>query len=57
MQLRQCFARAKPTTENRPEKARFFWLFFPKKPKVLKKNRISKSGFKTGKLATVLNKN
>jgi len=35
-------------TENKPEKATFFWLFlFPKKPKV----------FKKAKLATLLHKN
>jgi len=45
-------------TENKPEKAGFFPTFiFPKKPKVLKKARISKSGFKKGKLTTLLHKN
>ena len=39
MQLRQCFARAKPIRlKITTEKARYFWLlYFQKKPKVLKK--------------------
>jgi len=42
-----CQSQAYPT-ENKPEKARFFWLFyFQKKPKV----------FKKAKLATLLQKN
>jgi len=52
-----CQSQAYPT-ENKPEKARFFWVFlFRKKPKVLKKARITKSGFKKAKLATLLHKN
>jgi len=52
-----CQSQACPT-ENKPEKARFFWLFyFQKKPEVFKKARISKSGFKKAKLATLLHKN
>ena len=42
-------------TEKKPEKARFCLAFFDfqKKPKALKTARISKSGFKTAKLATL----
>jgi len=42
-------------TEKNPEKARFCLSFsdFRKKPKVFKKARISKSGFKKAKLATL----
>jgi len=53
MQLRKCFARAK---QFRMKKARFSLAFFDfqKKPKVFKKARISKSGFKNAKLATLV---
>jgi len=45
-------------TENKQEKAKFFWLFyFQKKPKVFKIARISKSGFKKAKCAALLHKN
>jgi len=45
-------------TESTPEKSQIFLAFlFPKKPKVSKKARISKSGFKKAKLAKLLHKN
>jgi len=45
-------------TENKREKNIFFRLFlFPIKAKVIKKARISNSGFKKAKLATLLHKN
>jgi len=56
-QLRQCFSRVKSCrlkkSQKRPD---FVWLFFAskKKPKVLKKARISKSDFKKAKLSTLL---
>jgi len=50
MQLGQCFSRAKPFRMKKSQK--FFDL--QKKPKVFKKARISKSGFKKAKLATLL---
>jgi len=59
MQLRQCFARAKPIRLKLSEiKPDFSDLLFPNKAKGLQKNnRISKSGFKKAKLATLLHKN
>jgi len=57
MQLRQCFSRAKPfRLKKKTEKARFFLTFFDfqKSQKRSKKVRISKSGFKKAKLATLL---
>jgi len=49
-----CQSQAYPT-ENKPEKARHFQLFyFQKKPKMFTKARISKSSFKKAKLATLL---
>jgi len=58
MQLRQCFARAKPIRlKISLKKARFFCFFIPKKSKVFKKARISKSGFEKAKLTTMLHKN
>jgi len=55
MQLRQCFDRAKPFRLRKARKNQiFFWLFlFPIKAKGVKKARISKSGFKKAKLATL----
>jgi len=46
-------------TENKSEKARIFWLiFFPKRARGVQRTaRISKSGFKKAKLATLLHKN
>ena len=46
MQLRQCFARAKSDFSD--------FFYFQKKAKVFKTVRISKVGFKKGKLATLL---
>jgi len=58
MQLRQCFARAKPIrlkiSQKKPD---FFAFFISKKTKVFKKSRFSKSGFKKAKLVTLLRKN
>ena len=48
-----CHSQAYPT-ENKPENA-FFYL--QKNPKLFKKARISKCGFKKTKLATLLHKN
>jgi len=49
------FQRQAFLTEKKPESARFCLAFFDfqKKPKVLKKARISKAGFKQTKLATL----
>jgi len=43
-------------TEKKSENARFYLAFFDfqKEPKAFKKARISKSGFKKAKLATLL---
>jgi len=59
MQLRQCFARAKPIRlKISQKKADFSDILISKKAKgVQKKARISKSGFKKSKLATLLQKN
>jgi len=58
MQLTQRFARAKlirlKISQKKPD---FPTFLFPKKPKVSKKVRISKYGFKKAKLATLLHKN
>jgi len=52
MQLRQCFASAKPFRQKKSQILSGF-LRFPKKPKALKKGRISKYGFKKAELATL----
>jgi len=59
MQLRQCFARAKPIRLKISQKKTYFSGFFisKKNPMGLKKNRISKSGVKKARLATMLHKN
>jgi len=62
MQLRQCFARAKPIrlkmSQKNPEKPDFSGFFISKKSqRCSKKARISKSGFRKAKLATLLHKN
>jgi len=55
MELRHCFSRAKPFPLKRARFCLvFFWFFFSKKPKVFKKARISKFGFKKSDLATLL---
>jgi len=56
MQLRDCFARAKPFRPKKSQKkSDFVWFFLIyKKAKSVEKARISKSGFKKGKLATLL---
>jgi len=45
MQLTQCFSRAKPFWLQKP-RFRLAFFYFQKKAKVLKKARISRSGFK-----------
>jgi len=59
MQLRQCFARAKPIQlKIMLEKPDFSGFFISKKAKVVQKaTRILKSGFKKAKLTTLLHKN
>jgi len=59
MQLRQCFARAKPIRlKIRQKKPDFSDIFISiKSQRCSKKARISKSGFKKTKLATLLQKN
>jgi len=47
MQLRQCFARAKPIRLKTRQKMSEFFGFFSKKAKGVKKARISKSGLKS----------
>jgi len=59
MQLRQCFARAKPillkTSQKKPD---FSDIFISKKSqRCSKKARISKSGFKKAALPILLQKN
>ena len=59
MQLRQCFARAKPIrvkiSQKKPD---FSDIFISKQSqRCSKKSRTSKSGFKKAKLATLLQKN
>jgi len=59
MQLRQCFARAKlirlKISQKKPDFSGF--SYFQKSQRCSKKARISKSGFKKAKLATLLHKN
>jgi len=59
MQLTQCFARAKPirlkTSQKKPDFSGIF--YFQKSQRSSKNARISKSGFKKSKLATLLHKN
>jgi len=59
MQLRQCFARAKPIRLKISKKNTDFSGFFisKKSQKCSKKSRISKSGFKKAKLVTLPQKN
>jgi len=55
-QIRKCFFQSQVLpTEKMPEKDRFCLPFFDlqKNPKVFKKARISKSGFKKAKLTTL----
>jgi len=55
MQLRQCFSRAKLFQLKKVKKSQvlsvFFFLISKKSQRCSKKARISKSGFKTAKLA------
>jgi len=56
MQLKQGSNNAKPfRLKNSQKKPYFVWhfLIYKKKPKVLKKARISKCGYKKNKLATL----
>jgi len=58
MQLRQCYARAKPIrlkiSQKKPD---FSDFYFQKKPKVFKKSQNFKIWLKKNKLATLLQKN
>jgi len=57
-QLRQCFSRAKSCRPKKSQKKPdFVWLFLicKKSQRCSKKSRISKSGFKKAKLATLFN--
>jgi len=57
MQLKQCFSKSKPLLLKKSQKKPDFvciFFNFPKKPKVFKKARISKSGLKKAKLATLV---